>query len=454
MYALFKSKLAKLRGSRDINNVLFSLLSYFITPFVLVVSTPLMLKYLGAEDYGLWVLINSIVMVMTFSNFGLGNALIKLGSECMAQGDEDSSNRFNRLFGVTFTISIVVSVLLMLLITFCGQSVIALFVGDKDVGGIMHMSYLLGGVTVMRVINSVVAGAYMAKHRYDLNSKVNIATNLISSIVYTILAVYVGSLSVLVIALLVTSTIQVVLNVIIAKRVLPGIQFRFQWEKESLRSVISYGFYSWMQALNSTLLTQADKLIIGWQLGLSALGYYTVCSQLVFKIHEIPVVAGSYLLAKFSALHEAGDNRRIKSVYLKAMMVKGIFIAVSVAFLSIFAKQILSLWISPEFANDHSNFFRMLSIGMAFFALGVIPYYCLNGTGFIRQNTLLAYLTTLVSIGVMPLLIPQFGIYGVAIGKMTTLPVMIYLIYFVDRKVVRRYISEESQDLQRKTLLS
>jgi O-antigen/teichoic acid export membrane protein len=412
-----------------------------------------MLKYLGAEDYGLWVLINSIVMVMTFSNFGLGNALIKLGSECMAQGDEDSNVRFNRLFGVTFTISIVVSVLLMLLITLCGQPVIALFVGDKDVSGIMHMSYLLGGVTVMRVFNSVVAGAYMAKHRYDLNSKVNIATNLISSIVYTILAVYVGDLTVLVITLLVTSMIQVGLNVIIAKKVLPDIRFQLQLERESLRSVISYGFYSWMQALNSTLLTQADKLIIGWQLGLSALGYYTVCSQLVFKIHEIPVVAGSYLLAKFSALYEAGDHKRIKNVYIKAMMVKGAFIIMSVAFLCIFAKQILTLWISPEFAHDHSTFFQMLSIGMAFFALGVIPYYCLNGTGFIRQNTFLAYLTTMVSIGVMPLLIPQFGIYGVAIGKMATLPVMIYLIYFVDRKVVRRDDSGDHQ-LQRETLLS
>lgn len=93
-----------MRRNRDFNNVIYSLLSYCITPVVLFISTPLLLRHLGDQQYGLWILIQSVLNVLAVSNFGLGNALIKLGSE------SDSEERFNALFRVTLTLSVILAV--------------------------------------------------------------------------------------------------------------------------------------------------------------------------------------------------------------------------------------------------------------------------------------------------------------------------------------------------------
>jgi O-antigen/teichoic acid export membrane protein len=42
----------------------------------MVISVPLTLTYLGSERYGMWMAISSIVALLAFADFGLGNGLV------------------------------------------------------------------------------------------------------------------------------------------------------------------------------------------------------------------------------------------------------------------------------------------------------------------------------------------------------------------------------------------
>ncbi|UVI31608.1 lipopolysaccharide biosynthesis protein [Paenibacillus spongiae] len=430
-----KNKLASLRRNRDFNNVIYSLMSYAITPVILIISTPLLLKYLGDVNYGVWILINSIINLLAVSNFGLGNALIKLGSEL---NKDDQLEQFNALFSVSFTISIMLALLINVIILLFGTYIFPLFVSAGSIDSILSMSYLLSGVVGLRIVNSIISGAYMSKQRYDINSKMNIVYNLVTSICFTVLTVMYGELHILVIFLFLSSVLLIVVNYFVAKAAVPGIRFKLSLNKRLFHKIFGYGMYSWVQVVISTLNAQADKLIIGGLLGAKVLGFYTICMQIVIKIHEIPAAAGGYLFAKFSDLSESEDRNKIRSVYYKAISLSFLFVAVSGALAFLFARHILSLWINPEFAEQHYMLFRLLVVSVSMGALGVVPYYFLNGTGFVKLNTVISLLTSVMIVILFFLLIPRFGVTAIGIAKFAGVPLVLFSIYFIEKKVMRK----------------
>lgn len=442
---VLRMRLAGLRRNRDFNNVIYSLLSYCITPVVLFISTPLLLKYLGDEQYGLWILIQSVLNVLAVSNFGLGNALIKLGSEC------ESEERFHALFRVTLTLSVLLALSASLLLLLFGTYLFPLLVQTEGLDTVLSVSYWLSGIIGIRIINGILSGAYMAKQRYDLNSKVNIVFNLASSIGFTLLAVMYGDLRVLVQWMFAFTVLLAAGNFIVTRRALPGLRYAPYFERDSFRKLFHYGIYSWGQMLISTLNAQMDKLIIGGFLGAKVLGYYTVCMQVVVKIHEIPAAAGGYLLPKFSSLSKGDDRREIRRTYHQSLVIAISFVGAAGVAAFVLARPILSLWISPEFAEAHYVLFQVLVLSVSLGALGVVPYYCLNGTGYVRLNTVISLLTTLATMAVFLLLIPRYGAVGIGLGKFVGIPLVVFSLYFVEKRVVGAADQRREQDRERTT---
>ncbi len=60
-----------------------------VTVLTTVVSLPLTLRYLGAERFGMWMTISSLVSVITFADLGLGNGLVSAVSHRDGQRDDD-----------------------------------------------------------------------------------------------------------------------------------------------------------------------------------------------------------------------------------------------------------------------------------------------------------------------------------------------------------------------------
>lgn len=431
--------------NRDLNNVVYSVLSYVITPVILIVSTPLLLDNLGGSRYGIWVLINSLINVLGISNFGLGNAFIKIGSEYEASKDQLG---FNQLFTVSFTLSIILAIAISLSTYLFGGYIFPVFFDNTGIEEMMPVAHLVGGIVGLRIINSVISGSYMARQRYDLNSKISIGFNLFTSIIFTILAILFKDIQVLVLSLFISTIALLLINIFIAKHNNPQLVFKLAIRKPTLQKIIGYGIYSWLQLIISAINSQADKLIVGGLLGPAALGYYSVCMQLVAKIHEIPTAAAAFLVPKFSTLYELRDGENIRSVYSKAMLYKSIFIIASGILAFILAPQILGIWIGSDFAGKHADLFRLLTIATSIGAFGVIPYYCLNGTGFVRFNTIISLATSGSSIILLFLLAPQFGDIGIGLSKLVSIPLVIVSIYVIRNKVFRRNAAGEETDAQ------
>ena len=61
------------------------------TAIINLITVPLTVNYLGAERYGLWMAISSVMALMSFADFGLGNGLLNAVSKAHGRNNRDEA---------------------------------------------------------------------------------------------------------------------------------------------------------------------------------------------------------------------------------------------------------------------------------------------------------------------------------------------------------------------------
>ncbi len=78
-------------GNRQLlKNTLWSSIELGLYPILMIAATPLFINRLGAELYGIWMLVNSLVQALHSLNFGLGDSTIRQVSALRA-GNETTA---------------------------------------------------------------------------------------------------------------------------------------------------------------------------------------------------------------------------------------------------------------------------------------------------------------------------------------------------------------------------
>ncbi|HCA58975.1 MAG TPA: hypothetical protein DEP46_13465, partial [Blastocatellia bacterium] len=91
---------------------------------VSLVATPFVIRLLGAESYGVLILIGLIPTYLGFADFGMSMASTKFGSEAYAEGDEEKEARIVRTAAL---IALMTSVPVAAALIIFASPVIALF---------------------------------------------------------------------------------------------------------------------------------------------------------------------------------------------------------------------------------------------------------------------------------------------------------------------------------------
>jgi len=90
---------------------LAALLGKVASAFTVLLSVPLTISYLGSERYGLWLTVSSIIAMLNFADFGIGNGLITKVAEAAGRCDNRGtqvlvSSAFAMLCVIAFALSL------------------------------------------------------------------------------------------------------------------------------------------------------------------------------------------------------------------------------------------------------------------------------------------------------------------------------------------------------------
>ena len=70
-----------------------SVIAQAVKILIMLITVPLILSYLGNERYGMWLTMSSIIALIRFTDFGIGNGLLNAISEADGKGDRQMALR-------------------------------------------------------------------------------------------------------------------------------------------------------------------------------------------------------------------------------------------------------------------------------------------------------------------------------------------------------------------------
>src|SRR5215510_12887367 len=80
------------RGQRFLINVLWSWLGGGVNLFAGIILTPYIIRKLGADGYGIWSLLFSLVSYYTLLDFGIRSAIIRYSAHFLARKEPSKIN--------------------------------------------------------------------------------------------------------------------------------------------------------------------------------------------------------------------------------------------------------------------------------------------------------------------------------------------------------------------------
>jgi O-antigen/teichoic acid export membrane protein len=381
-------------------------------------SVPLTVHYLGAERYGVWLTISSLLTWIAMTDFGLaGNALVNVLADADGRDDrvaaqQYTSSAFWALSGIS-VISGIVSVVAFPYIPWRAVFRVSAATSTHELQTACALTLLL---FVLAFPLSVQFSIYSAYQDGFLANVWSIAGNGLSLLALVVVSQTRGGLPQLVLALSGTRSVVAVANVFFLFR-------RYYWiaPKPSavrwycVKRLFSLGSKYLLTQLASLGVYQSQPIIITQLLGPAKVVIFVVAYKILALPMDLVFMATQPFVSAFGEAKARKDWHWISGAYrnaVKASLVVGLPLAVVIG---VSAKPIIRIW-AGAVAVPSWSLILWLSvyslIGIVLMAAGqmMVGLECVNP---------LAVSVTLCALGVVGsaiALAPRWGLTGIAFG--------------------------------------
>jgi len=383
----------------------FGTLFSMIIAFVLA---PLLIHRLGVDQWGLLLLVWSVAGVLGLANFGMGEATLRYVAHYYADGDFAG---VNRVLGATLTFYLLVCGLISGVV-WAATPIVAQWMkvpehGHYPVEALLRMTTLLFSA-------GMIANAFraipMALHRYDISSGIGLIEGIVRSSGLVLLVVAGLGVVDLVAWEVLVAIAGLVVHVIIARRLVPGIRWLPSMSLAGIREIIGYSMFTFMTHMFLVVYREAGRLLLGNRLGTASVAYLGTPDSIAYRLHMIVVSGIETLVPRFSASRDPENTKVLLITSTWAVFASAVVLYLPLAVLM---PDLLRLWISPEFAHESGEVGRLLTLGLAgavAFAPIATLFRGLGKPGFVTGVMAVAGMVVLTG---SVLLIPSLGVLGV-----------------------------------------
>lgn len=346
-------------------------------------TTPFVIRMLGAESYGVLILVGLIPTYLGFADFGMGIASTKFGSEAYGIGSPQDEARIVRTAAlIALSVSLPIAAVLFI---FSG-SIIGLFNVPEHLQAEATLSFRVASITfVVNLLNNIFNTPQLARLRMDLNTLVTTGFRTLGIIALPIILYLgfgiVGAVSVLLAASLLT----LAGHIFISDRLLHGL-LGITIDRTMTRPLLNFGGALAISGIAAVALINAEKGILAATVSTSALAYYSVAFALAGMMTMFSSAMIQSLLPAFSQLQSDENREYLNSLYWRGICLNLIWLIPALVFLSIFAKPFFRLWAGEEFSRESVVPFYILLAGVAFHIVAYFPYTAIMAAG--RTETL------------------------------------------------------------------
>lgn len=410
----------------------FGFLSWLLPLGLTFFATPLIVKRLGVEEYGLYALILGFIgYSFTFS---IGRAVTKYVAEY--QGSRQTE-RIKEVLAATLWVNFAVSVVGIFFLCFGARFiVVTLFEIKPELQENAIIAFYLASITIFFVmLAQVFSGVIQAAHRLDVFSGI---TTIVSVLALSgnILLVFLGcGVKGLLMWNLINAALSCIWFYTVGKRLLPDAKWGLKCKSETLKTIAKFAFGITVSQVIFNFLLLFERGLITRKFGTESLTYYVVPMNLTTQIH---LFSTSLMLMIFPLASELGarmEIERLRSIYKQVSKYLFAIVTFIVVSVSICGYEFFKLWLGEEFAEKTFYIVILQAMTFGMLAVGIVAWQIMEGFGYTRTNAFVAIIWVAISLFLMIILSPTLKLEGVGLGRAIGCISMLIYMLVVEKKV-------------------
>ena len=395
--------------------VVLSLISQGISIVIGLVYTPIMIRILGQNEYGLYQLVQSVVNYLNLMNFGFNGAYIRYYSIAKAKDDEQEIANINGMFMKVF----------LFIATLCLLGGIVLYLNIRVLGNhLTEADYIIAKeLLIIMVINLAISfpaslySVYMsANERFIFPKGIGIIINiLIPLLTLPLLWLGYGSIGVVSITLFL-SVLRLGANLwYCAKKLHMKVNMRYV-DRSIFQGLLGYTFFIFLSDVVDQLNTNVDKYLLGRMIGTVSVAIYSVGFNLKHYYTIVSWIIPEMFIPEANRLAiEEKDDKKLTVLFTKIGRYNNFILLLVLTGFFLVGKPFIRLWVGPEYDNAYYVCMILMLAGYipAIQTLGVNIQ---NAKNMHRIRSIVYFGIACVNVVISVFLIRKWGEIGTSIG--------------------------------------
>src|ERR1700738_546782 len=370
----------KQRGRRLIaKNTIFNLLGQILPMLAGLLTIPYIIRGLGTAQYGILPIATMLLGYFSIFDLGLSRATVKFVAENL------SPERIHKVPELVWTsLSLLValgSIGGILAAVFVPVSVTHLFKMPPSLAGEARIAlFILCASMPIMLGNDALRGVLEASQRFDLVNCVKVPASVLFYLVAVIvipLGVHVAGIVSLMVAIRLISSL---VYLSFCLRIIPGLGSNVRVSRASLGPLATFGGWIMVFNLRAPLFGSLERFMIASLLSVSLLTFYSAPYELVSKLLIFPMSIVPSLFPYFS-YHGAKKSSEVSEVTSRAIKYLFLVLTPPAAVFIFFAKDIMHLWLGPQFALESTLGLQLTTLICFFNAFAYVPYTSVQALG-------------------------------------------------------------------------
>lgn len=384
----------------------YSVAGFFISPFVV--------RSLGKDLYGTWVLIGSTVGYLGLLDLGVRGAVTRFIARLHAAGDHAEARRFCSAALFVFLCASAIAVVGGLALA----AILPVFSIPAAILPTARVAVVLIACTIAVALpGGVYGGVVIALQRFDLSNAASVIVEALR-MVTVILFLRAGyGLIALALIQLTAGVANLAFNFWLSRRIYPELRPKLRdWNRGHLREMIGYSLTT--TALNGAgiVILQMDSVVIARFMPVAMVTYFVVAGSLTDYARKTVAAISRTVTPRISALEGAGESDRARRLpVLSARIATIVLLPIVITFLTR-GGSFFRLWMGQDFVGPSGRVLIVLSLSLWLDAGRQVIASSLMGLNkhevLIRPYVIEAVANLVLSV----ILVQRLGLIGVAIG--------------------------------------
>jgi O-antigen/teichoic acid export membrane protein len=401
---------------------------------VSLVTVPFVIRMLGAEGYGVVVLVALIPGYLTFADLGMGFASTKFAAEAYSEGKPEKEAALVR----SSTLIALLSSLPFALALFLFSSYwIKLLNVPVQLSAEASLAFKFAAVgLVANLLANVVNSPQIARLRMDLNMAITAGSRTLGTLAVPLVIYLGGGISGAVFALMAAGILSFVGNVFVSGRLNPAF-FGLTIDCESLGPLLRFGGGLALSGIAAVLLVNLEKIVLTRQSSVQDLAYYSVAFTFANAATLYSQAMGLSLMPAFSQLLTPDRREQLLGLFNRGLRLNLFGILPAVAILCVIARPFFTAWAGQDFGRESTPPFYILLVGLFFNLNAFIPAGLVMAGGRTDIFAKLYWLELIPYVALTALLTRRFGAEGAAAAWSLRVIVDCAIFFALAKKVFR-----------------